>query len=309
MTTPTPERFYLGVVALLAASVLSSLGWVFEGEAVARLSPIAVVCVSLTLGGISQLAIAFALGQRPTSSISSVSLKHFLAYSLIRTTILSTLMAYCLTLTSSSKTMFLTKIEPYIVLLIQILFYGHTTTRQHIFLLAIHLLGALLLSTGGHFTLSRDLIGDALIFIGVIIHAALYQPSQYYSFKMGSLFASGISQLIGGIVLVPFALLLARSALELTPENQVGWWYTLLTVVVFYVASTGLWFYSLRAVPTWLASALRCAGPIVAAPFAWLLYNQKLSFTQMMGALIVVATSALMVLIENRGAGEAAKTE
>jgi drug/metabolite transporter (DMT)-like permease len=308
MTNISPERFYIGVAALLAASVLSSLGWVFEGEAVNRLSPVAVVCVSLTLGGISQLAIAYALGQRPTNPISSVSLKHFLAYSIIRTSVLSMLFAYCLTLTSSSKTMFLTKIEPYIVLLIQILFHGHATTRQHLTLLGIHLLGALLLSTGGHFAFSRDLIGDALIFFGVVIHASLYQPSHHYSSQLGPLFASGISQLVGGVVLIPFALLLAQSAFELTPENQVGWWYTLLTVVVFYVASTGLWFYSLRAVPAWLASALRCVGPVVAAPFAWLLFSQRLSLTQVVGALIVVATSAMMVLIEKRGAG-AAETE
>lgn len=309
MTTSHPERFYLGVLALLAASVLSSLGWVFEGEAVNRLNPLAVICVSLTLGGISQLAIAYAVGQRPKSSIASVPLARFLAYSILRTAILSTLFAYCLTLTSSSKAMFLTKIEPYIVLLIQILFYGHITTHRHIILLGVHLVGALLLSTGGNFTLSKDLLGDLLIFLGVVIHAALYQPSQHYSHLLGSLFASGISQLIGGILLIPLVLTWAMSAFENTPTNQIGWYYTLLTIVVFYIASTGLWFYSLRAVPTWLASALRCAGPVVAAPFAWILFNQKLSLLQTIGALVVVSTSALMVLLERRGVPKGTEIE
>jgi drug/metabolite transporter (DMT)-like permease len=302
MTTPHPERFYLGVVALLTASVLSSLGWVFEGEAVQRVTPVAVICISLVLGGVAQLLIAKLLGQKLVNPIGTVPVKEFIAYSVIRTSILSTLFAYCLTLTSSSKAMFLTKIEPYIVLLIQILFHGHTTTRQHLTLLAIHLVGALLLSTGGHFSFSKDLLGDALIFIGVVIHAALYQPSQQYSLKMGSLMASGISQLIGGVVLVPIVLIWFGSAFDLTPERQIGWYYALLTVVFFYVASTGLWFYSLKAVPAWLASALRCAGPVVAAPFAWLFFNQKLSVIQTLGALIVVATSAIMVVIEKRGA-------
>jgi drug/metabolite transporter (DMT)-like permease len=307
LTTPHPERFYLGVVALLAASILSSLGWVFEGEAVQRISPVAVICISLVLGGISQLLIAKVLRQKLVNPIGTIPLKGFIAYSIIRTSILSTLFAYCLTLTSSSKAMFLTKIEPYIVLLIQILFYGHATTRHHLILLAIHLVGALLLSTGGDFSFSKDLLGDALIFIGVVIHAALYQPSHKYSLTMGSLMASGISQLIGGIVLLPIVLIWYRSAFELTPQHQIGWYYALLTVVVFYIASTGLWFYSLKAVPAWLASALRCAGPVVAAPFAWFLFNQRLSLIQTLGALVVVATSAIMVVLEKRGSS--AKTD
>lgn len=301
MTVSHPERFYLGVVALLAASVLSSLGWVFEGEAVQRVAPVAVICVSLILGGVSQLLIARVLGQKLVNPIGTLPLKEFIAYSIIRTSILSTLFAYCLTLTSSSKAMFLTKIEPYIVLLIQIVFHGHRTTRQHITLLALHLIGALLLSTGGHFSFSRDLMGDALIFVGVIIHAALYQPSQKYSVKMGSLMASGVSQLLGGVVLLPIVLIWFNSAFELTPEQKIGWYYALLTVVFFYIASTGLWFYSLKAVPTWLASALRCAGPVVAAPFAWVFFNQNLTFVQTVGALVVVATSAIMVILEKRG--------
>jgi probable blue pigment (indigoidine) exporter len=196
--------------------------------------------------------------------------------------------------------MFLTKIEPYIVLLLQIAFYGHRTTLLHVLLLAFHLFGALLLSTGGTITLSPDLLGDGLIFFGVLIHALLYAPAQHYSVKLGSLVASGSGQVLGGLFLLPFALIYAAQDFTLSPQHLTGWYYTLITVVVFYILSTALWFHSLKSVPAWLASALRCAGPVIAAPFAWYLYNQTLTRIQILGALTVIATSVIMVLLERR---------
>jgi drug/metabolite transporter (DMT)-like permease len=85
-----------------------------------------------------------------------------------------------------------------------------------------------------------------------------------------------------------------------TSEHVVGWYYTLATVAVFYVLSTALWFFSLKEVPAWLASALRCVGPVIAAPIAWLFFNQGLTLLQTCGALVVVATSLWMVVLERR---------
>jgi DME family drug/metabolite transporter len=294
------ERFLAGVFAILCASMLSSVGWIFEGEAMARLAPVPVICVSSLLGGACLLGFGYITGRKSLRGVLFSITISFVIFSILRSAAISLLFGYCLTLTSSTKTMFLTKIEPYIVLLIQILFYGHRTTPAHLALLAVHLAGAIVLSTGGSWSLSADTLGDLLILVAVTGNAALYGPSQRYAQQMGALYASGISQLIGGIALVPLLLMTATDSFMGTTEHLIGWYYALATVVVFYVLSSGLWFFSLKEVPAWLASALRCVGPVIAAPIAWIVFDQRLTTLQMFGALTVVGTSLWMVVLEQR---------
>jgi drug/metabolite transporter (DMT)-like permease len=303
MSIPHPqptERFVIAIAALILASALSSLGWVLEGEAISRLAPLPVVCVSLLFGGICLLILARMRGTLASNALPILRSRGFLAYSCARSALLTLLFAYCLTLTSSTKIMFLTKIEPYAVLLIQIIWLGHRTTAGHLVLLAIHLVGAVFLSTGGTFTLSLDTAGDLLIFACVLANAALYLPSQRYSTSLGALYAGGFSQIIGGFMLLPIMLVTSQSYFSYDPVYLSGWYYVGLTALTFYVVSTGLWFFSLREIPAWLASALRCVGPIVAAPIAWLVYNKPLSAIQTAGALVVIITSMWMVILERR---------
>ena len=84
--------------------------------------------------------------------------------------------------------------------------------------------------------------------------------------------------------LAPFLLLLARDMFVPTPEHIAGWGYALATVLSFYVLSNALWFFSLKQVPAWLASALRCVGPVFAAPLAWILFDSRMNFVQISGA-------------------------
>jgi drug/metabolite transporter (DMT)-like permease len=297
---PTSDRFVIGVIALITASALSSLGWVFEAEAIARLAPLPVVCVSLLFGGVCLLALARVRGAPAPHSVQTLWSRGFLAYSCIRSALLTLLFAYCLTLTSSTKIMFLTKIEPYAVLLIQMLWLGHRTTMGHLVLLAIHVAGAIALSTGGALALTLDTVGDLLIFVAVFTNAALYVPSQRYSSTLGALYAGGFSQLFGGLMLLPIMLATSSNYFSAEPIYLTGWYYVALTTVTFYIVSTGLWFFSLREIPAWLASALRCIGPIVAAPVAWIVYDKPLSWLQTAGALVVIATSMWMVVLERR---------
>jgi len=292
------DRFFAGVLAILCASMLSSIGWIFEGEAIARLAPVPVICVASLLGGACLLGLGACTGTRSLKEILPHLTIAFLIFSIFRSGILSLLFGYCLTLTSSTKAMFLTKIEPYIVLLIQILFHGHRTTPAHLLLLGAHLAGAVVLSTGGSLVLSTDRWGDILILVAVTGNAALYGPSQRYAQQMGAFYASGSSQLLGGIALTPLLLATPIHSFVGAPEHLVGWYYTLATVVVFYILSTGLWFFSLKEVPAWLASALRCVGPIIAAPIAWLVFGQGLTPLQSLGGLVVVGTSLWMIILE-----------
>ncbi len=294
------EPFVIGVLAVLTASALSSVGWILEEQAISRLAPLPVVCVSHLLGGACLLLLGLWRSKKPLVEAARAVTFPFFLFSVVRCAALSLLFGYCLTLTSSSKIMFLTKIEPYVVLLIQIVFHGHRTSVAHLALLAAHVAGAIVLSTGGVFHLSADIAGDLLIFAAVVVNAMLYAPSQRYTRDMGAMYASGFSQLIGGAVLLPFMVALSMPMFAFTEAHLIGWAYMVATVLVFYVASSSLWFFSLTEVPAWLASALRCVGPLIAAPIAWLVFNKGLTVPQSLGAVTVVLTSMLMVVLEKR---------
>jgi len=224
----------------------------------------------------------------------------FLLFSMVRSGLCSFAFGVSLTLTSSTKTMFLTKIEPYLVLLIHIVFYGQRVTVAHLVLLAAHLAGAVVLSTGGEFALSPDIAGDLLLFAAVGCNAAFYGPAQRYARELGALYTSGLSQIIGGVCLLPFMIGFSSAMFDLSGEKLVGWYFALGTVLIFYVLSTALWFFSLKQVPAWLASALRCVGPVFAAPLAWMLFDARLTAIQLAGAFVVVATSVWMLMLERR---------
>jgi drug/metabolite transporter (DMT)-like permease len=294
------SEFFRSYLCLILASSLSSLGWILEAEAVAVLNPLVATTAALLCGGGLLCVFGFIREPRELPELKQVFSAPFLIFAILRTGLISLLMCYSLTLTSGTKAMFITKIEPYIVLLISVVWFGHRTTIQHIALLTLHILGAILLSTGGRLIFSLDTLGDLLIIIGVFISAVFFIEAQRYSHTFGAVYAAALSQLLGGLALLPFALIFCWGRLGLSNEYLIGWYYLGLTTLFFYVLSTPLWFASIRRIPAWLASALRAFGPVAATPIAWFVFDKRLAPLQLLGALIVVVTSAWMVVLERR---------
>ena len=109
-----------------------------------------------------------------------------------------------------------------------------------------------------------------------------------------------MSSLIAGIIVLPFAFYAQPESFNfLLPENILGWQYLIITVFIFYVFSMLFWFISLHGLEAWLSSALRCLGPIFAAPIAWIFYQQRLGAVQVVGATLVILTSVLMLREKN----------
>lgn len=287
-------------LCLILASALSSLGWILEAEAVTVLNPLVATTAALLCGGVLLSLVAFIREPRTRPDLNQLLSAHFLLFAILRTGGISLLMCYSLTLTSGTKAMFITKIEPYVVLLISVVWFGHRTTIHHIALLSVHILGAVILSTGGSLFFSLDTLGDLLILIGVFTSAIFFVQAQRYSRTFGAIYAAALSQLIGGLALLPFALIICWGEIGLSKDYLLGWYYLALTTIFFYVLSTPLWFASIRHIPAWLASALRAFGPVVATPIAWFVFDKRLSPLQLLGALIVVVTSAWMMVLERR---------
>jgi drug/metabolite transporter (DMT)-like permease len=138
-------------------------------------------------------------------------------------------------------------------------------------------------------------IGDLLIAIGIVLNSISYAPAQRLARAVGPTTASGFPSLVAGFILLPFALIISPEALTWNATTAHGWVYLLITVILFYAISLLAWFYSLRGLDAWMSSALRCIGPVVAAPVAWIFFGQELSLIQSFGAAVVLLTSFMMV--------------
>jgi drug/metabolite transporter (DMT)-like permease len=225
----------------------------------------------------------------------------FLYVSLVRNVIGFLLFDYSLLYTSSAKVMFLTKMEPYVVLGLHAALYGERIRRGDSFLLLLHIGGAILLSAGSNLSFTFEQWGDLLVILGLLAGASVYKPGKLLSDAFGSMQATVMTSLFSAAVLIPFALIIdGHRVFSPSVDVPLGFSFMLASVLMFYVASTILWFYSLSAVSAWLNSALRCLGPVFAAPIAWLFFDKSLDGIQIVGATIVVGTSIAMIIRPKR---------
>jgi len=289
------------ILAGILSAVLSSVTWITSGEAVRILSPLIVAAFSPLLAGIITLlliSVSPKNQRRSFPSLAEICLlwRPFLFVSLIRNVICFLTFDYALLYTSSAKVMFLTKMEPYLVLGLHAALYGERIARGDLLLLSIHVGGAILLSAGGNLSVSFEQWGDVLVLLGLLAGASVYKPGKVLSDAFGAMHTTVLTSFFSALVLIPCALWIDGARL-LSPQTNVGLGasYMIASVLMFSVASTILWFYSLSAVPAWLNSALRCLGPVVAAPIAWIYFDKKLDGFQILGAFIVVSTSIAMV--------------
>jgi drug/metabolite transporter (DMT)-like permease len=194
--------------------------------------------------------------------------------------------------TKAIEIMFLTKMEPYFVLLVAWMMGRELVNRNQLLLLFLHISGAILLATGGTFTGYGDLYGDLLLIVFLLITSIMYHPIGELSKKIGSIHLNGTKNIILFILVLPPALLF-----EPYPEASTeGWKYIGLSFLLWNILGATLYYRSTRDLPGWLASALRALGPVFAAPVAILLFDQILSPIQIFGAIVIVATSIILTI-------------
>ena len=285
----------LGVFAAIASAALSSVAWLTEGRAVQGLSWLVVaglspIIAALILGGYLRLRVAL-----PTFTRIRPHLTTLMLLVVLRGIVGLAIFTYALSLTSGSKVMFLTKVEPYLVLFLGWFSGRGQTTLLQVLLLGVHVFGAMLLSTGGEVAIGSVQLGDALVVLGILVMAITYAPATKLSGAIGATQLTFLINLFGGLVLFPCAVLFHWEHFAWTESTRQGWGNLFLTVFIFYIASTGLWYFALTHVEGWLVSALRCLGPLVAFPIAWFLLGETLEPGQLVGAALVLVTSLLLV--------------
>ncbi|KKQ96090.1 MAG: hypothetical protein UT56_C0002G0047 [Candidatus Levybacteria bacterium GW2011_GWB1_39_7] len=287
------KPLYKDLLYAIISPFFSSVSTVFKSGAAKILSPVVVVGVGGLIGSI----ILFLVSVLKKDKINFKKIKqHWRALGILiilRTILGELFLTFGLSLTTSIKAIFLTKIEPYFVLLIGVIFLNERFEKRHIALLLIHLTGAIILSTGGNIMFaSKAQIGDLFIIIAMALFASSYIYGKRLANSLGSTVSNAISMAIGSVIVLPFMVFLMPK-IDFTSQFK-GWIYLLVYVILFNVISLSLWFASLKSVRGWIVSALRYIGPVLGAPVAFLLFGETLSTTQVLGAVIILITSFLI---------------
>lgn len=181
-------------------------------------------------------------------------------------------------------------LAPIGVVLLSAAWLGTRIRATHITAGALGVLGVGLLVLSSSARL--DFVGVAAMVTGVamMVVATVLTKKWGRPPGMGPLPFTGWTFLLGGIVLLPFTLLIEGLPDHLTGRNIVGFAYL---SVFGAIISYGLWFWCLGRLPASAASFLGLINPVFAAFLGWVVLNQRLNASQLLGAVLVLASVAL----------------
>jgi len=281
------------IIFAVLSSVLSSSATAFKVQGVQYIPPIIAASVGVLFAG--SLTLAFLALTRNLPSWKSLMAVRYplLMLTLCRPVLSNTIFSIGIAYTSAVEAMFLTKMEPYLVIFWVWMLDKVRPSGKHLLLLLIHIAGAILLSMGNHGRHGGvSWFGDLIIVCGVVTAALSYRYAPHVTKSLAPLQTAAVVETLGGIVTLP--LILLAPPLTFSHQEMIGWMYLGIHSIMFYIFAISLLYASLRGIEGWLSSALRATGPLVAAPIAMIFFGETLTPIQGVGALIVLVTSALI---------------
>ncbi len=132
-----------------------------------------------------------------------------------------------------------------------------------------------------------DTLGIVAALAGAVSMAAGVFLAKRWQIKLSVLALNGWQLLLGGLCLLPVALLLEPALPTLTARNIGGYAYLcLFGAVLSYV----LFFRGLRQLPPAVVSSLGLLSPVCAYVLGWVLLNQAMGWRAMLGFVLVLAS-------------------
>lgn len=281
-----------GLIAAIASPFFSSIATVVKSQATKELSPLITTSIGGLLGAIILLLLLFVRKTKLDFKAIKNNSRDLLILIALRPLIGELILAIGLSLTTGIKAIFFTKTEPYFVLFWYWILKKEKIKKEYLLLLAIHIFGAIILSTGGKFDLGIPQIGDLFIILAMALFSLSYFYGKRLSNTIGAQSTNAISLGASGILLLPFTFIIQPVITSSFPT--IGWIHLIIYVIFFNVIALTLWFSSLKGVPGWMVSALRSIGPILGAPIAYLFFKETLNLFQILGGIIVLTTSFLI---------------
>lgn len=286
------DQFVKGILFILLSSIATSTSTIVRGESIKILNPFIMLSFGSLLGAVVLLTILLLTGRRLNISKVREDLHDFILLVVSRGLIGDILFMTGLTLTSGVKVIFLTKAEPYFILLWGWIILRERVRRSHVLLLMIHIIGAIVLSTGLSFkTIGGPQLGDLLILFALASSSFSYFSATKFTKKIGAIQSNALLYTFTWPIFMVFAVFFSKSSVW---HYSQGWTDLIVGSLLYNVLGLTLWFASLAYVKGWMASALRSVGPFIVAPIAVMFFGQSLTFVQVIGGIIVLITSVLI---------------
>ncbi len=288
----TKPHYYFVFCAVLS-SILSSIATLYKAQGVHILPPFLAAPVGILFGGLISFVYLAVRRNLPTlEQLRAVKIP-LIKLALCRCVFSNMIFTYGLSLSSGVEAVFLTKMEPYLVIFWVWILDRIRPSSNHLLLLAVHVFGALMLSIGSEQSPGEiSWLGDLMIVFGVVGAALSYRFAPQTTKILSPLQAASAAELLGGLITIP--LIVPYLPLALGQQEILGWFYVGIHSIFFYVFSISLLYTSLGGIEGWLSSALRATGPVIAAPIALLFFDESLTAIQILGALLVIVTSGIL---------------
>lgn len=196
--------------------------------------------------------------------------------------------------TSIANATLIGALQPLLVLLVAAPLFGERITRRKVVTAGVSLAGVSLVILGAASTSGASLWGDFLAAVNLLLYAA-------YFLEVKRRRNAGVPSwsLLTGII-VWAAVTLTPVALLLSPDlgSVDGWdlFWLVMMVLVPGLAGHGLMTWAQRYVDVTVSSLLTLGSPVVATVGAWIFYDQSLVPMQVLGAVLVIAGLAGLVL-------------
>lgn len=282
-----------GLIFAILSPLFSSISTIFKTGAAKNLTPLVVVGIGGLIGSILLFMLAKIFKEKDIIYKIKRHWKDLVFVIFLRNLLGELFFTVGLSQTTAVKAIFFTKIEPYFVLIFSWLLLKEKIRSKYLILLASHLGGAIILSTGGKFNLfTKAQIGDIFVIIAMAFFALSYNFGKKLAHNVGPISGNAASMGIASLIVFPFMFFF--TPLQKLTNQTTGWEYLFAYVILFNVISLSMWYASLKSVKGWIVSSLRYVGPIFGAPFAYFLYRETLSATQLIGAIVIIITSFLI---------------
>ncbi|HLY58850.1 MAG TPA: DMT family transporter [Stellaceae bacterium] len=192
-------------------------------------------------------------------------------------------------LTTVANASLLANLAPILVTLGAACLFGERITGGFLAALAGAIVGSAVLASD-RLSLGEGLAGDVLALVTATFYASYFLVLSRVRARVGAAQAMAINAAACSLFLLPPALLSGESFL---PATQYGWVVLFGLALVSQVAGQTLIGWSLRHLPASYSAVSLLLQPVVAAVLAWAVLAEALTWHQVLGGLVILASIAL----------------
>ncbi len=204
------------ITCAVLSSVFSSVATIFKVQGVQTVPPVLAATVGILFAGILSFLLLAVSRQLPKLAKIKSVIYPLTMLVICRPIISNLLFTIGLSMSSGIKAVFITKMEPYLVIFWVWALDGKRPSPSHLVLLVIHVFGALLLSVGDFTVGNKFEWGDPLMVIAVVGAGLSYRYVPHITKVLTPIQTATVSETLGGLATLPLALAICPALSVLT---------------------------------------------------------------------------------------------